>query len=105
MLSRFAVFSLSQIALCIHLGFVLSDRLEVMHFQFDRDRKTWMEPMSPGSTHDIDGHHAHRVVNTGDEPLIFLVSWMSDCGHDYQSIKAEGFGKRVVKGPDGPQLV
>ncbi|CAN5651293.1 hypothetical protein BH20ACI3_BH20ACI3_28150 [soil metagenome] len=40
-LPRFAVFSLSQIALCIHLGFVLSDRLEVMCFQFDRDRKTW----------------------------------------------------------------
>jgi glucose-6-phosphate isomerase, archaeal len=71
----------------------------------DRNRATWMESMTPGSTHDIDGRHAHRVVNTGDVPLIFLVSWMSDCGHDYQSIKTEGFGKRVIKGPDGPQLV
>lgn len=44
-LPRFAVFSLSQIALCIHLGFILSDRLEVLCFQFDRDRKTWKWPV------------------------------------------------------------
>jgi hypothetical protein len=43
-LPRFAVFSLSQIALCIHLGFVLSDRLEVRCFQFDRDARTWRWP-------------------------------------------------------------
>jgi hypothetical protein len=44
LLPRFAVFSLSQIALCIHLGFVLSDRLDVRCFQFDRDNKTWQWP-------------------------------------------------------------
>ena len=44
-LPRFAVFSLSQIALCIHLGFVLSDRLEVRCFQFDRDARTWRWPL------------------------------------------------------------
>lgn len=43
-LPRFAVFSLSQIALCIHLGFTLSDRLEVRCFQFDRDERTWRWP-------------------------------------------------------------
>jgi len=30
----------------------------------DRERKTWMEVMSPGSLHYIDGRYAHRVVNT-----------------------------------------
>ena len=40
-LPRFAVFSLSPIPLAIHLGYLLSDRVEVMPFQFDRDRKTW----------------------------------------------------------------
>ncbi len=43
-LPRFAVFSLSQVALCIHLGFVLSDRLDVRCFQFDRDKRTWRWP-------------------------------------------------------------
>ncbi len=26
---------------------------------------------------------AHRVVNVGDTPLVFFVTWMSDCGHEY----------------------
>lgn len=70
----------------------------------DRDRKTWLEPMSIGSTHDIDGRFAHRVVNTGATPLVFLVVWMSDCGHDYESIKDKGFGARLFAGDNGPEL-
>lgn len=41
------------------------------------------EPMRAGSVHMIDGALAHRVVNTGSEPLAFVVVWLSDCGHDY----------------------
>jgi len=70
----------------------------------DRARDTWTEAMSPGSVHDIDGRHAHRVANTGEEPLIFLVAWMSDCGHDYASIAERGFCKRLVAGERGPEL-
>ena len=40
-LPRFAVFSLTPIPLGIHLGYLLSDRVEVVPFQYDRDRKTW----------------------------------------------------------------
>lgn len=46
------------------------------------------EPMSPGSIHQVDGSWAHRVINDGDEPLVFLVTWMSDRGHDYASVEA-----------------
>lgn len=70
----------------------------------ERDGRTWMEEMRPGSVHDIDGRHAHRVANTGDEPLVFLVVWMSDCGHDYESIRERGFGKRLRAGAEGPEL-
>ncbi|HWD39707.1 MAG TPA: glucose-6-phosphate isomerase family protein [Fimbriimonas sp.] len=59
----------------------------------DRSRKIWREPMEPGSLHDIDGRYAHRVVNTGSVPLVFFVTWMSDCGHDYESIMKAGFGE------------
>jgi hypothetical protein len=38
---RVAVFSLAPIPLVIHLGFLLSDRIEAYLFQFDRDRKSW----------------------------------------------------------------
>jgi glucose-6-phosphate isomerase len=63
----------------------------------DRERKTWTELMEPGSLHDIDGRHAHRVANCGDVPLVFLVAWMSDCGHEYESIRDFGFGKRMFR--------
>ena len=71
----------------------------------DRERQTWMESMEPGSTHDIDGRYAHRVANTGDELLVFLVAWMSDCGHDYESIREFGFGKRLCDVNGMPTLV
>jgi len=58
--------------------------------------ETWSEPMSPGSVHYIPGSIAHRVANTGDEPLTFLASWPSDAGHDYAKIRSTGFGKRMV---------
>jgi len=70
----------------------------------NREGETWTEPMRPGSVHDIDGRHAHRVANTGDEPLVFYVTWLSDCGHDYGSILEEGFGKALKAGPNGPEL-
>jgi len=65
----------------------------------------WQEKMEPGSVHDIDGRYAHRVVNTGDEPLVFYVTWMSDCGHDYAQIERDGFSKKLIETPDGPALV
>lgn len=74
------------------------------HIHLNRDRGEWMmtlrgvgelrlkrpgesvvvETMQPGSVHLIDGSQAHRVVNTGAEPLAFVVVWLSDCGHDYE---------------------
>src|SRR6266404_51373 len=46
-LPRFAVFSLSPIPLCVHLGYVLSDRLEVRYFQYNREEKNWNWPANP----------------------------------------------------------
>lgn len=52
----------------------------------NRAGETRIETMRPGTIGDIDGHWAHRVVNVGDEPLVFFVTWMSDCGHEYGEI-------------------
>ena len=67
--------------------------------------KTWCQTMTPGSVHYIPGNVAHRVVNTGSEPLVFLASWPSDAGHDYGTIRAGGFGKRMVKRDGKPCLI
>lgn len=44
------------------------------------------ERLTPGSTHHVDGRLAHRAVNDGPEPLVFLTAWDTACGHDYQSV-------------------
>jgi hypothetical protein len=40
-LPRFATFGFTPIALAIHLGFLLSDRVEVTPYQWHRERYTW----------------------------------------------------------------
>jgi len=47
---------------------------------------------------------AHRTVNTGDEPLVFLAVYPGDAGHDYAAIERAGFSRRVFKTGEGPEF-
>jgi glucose-6-phosphate isomerase len=69
------------------------------------DRTIRAEQIRKGSLHYIPGWTAHRMVNTGDTVLTFGACWPSDAGHDYETIRREGFAARVKKGPDGPLVV
>lgn len=69
------------------------------------DRSIRAERMTPGSLHYIPGCIAHRVVNVGERVLTFGACWPSDAGHDYESIRRDGFSARVRRGPDGPLVV
>jgi glucose-6-phosphate isomerase, archaeal len=71
----------------------------------DESRKTWMEPMFPGSVHFIPPGIGHRVANTGNTPLHFVACWPSDAGHDYDSIRNHGFGARLMKVDGNAKLV
>lgn len=71
----------------------------------DDARHTWLEPMQSGSLHFISGQFAHRVVNTGAEPLRFLACWAFDAGHDYEVIARRGFGARLLCRAAEPALV
>ncbi len=71
----------------------------------DDTRKTWLEPMQSGSLHFISGQLAHRVVNTGEEPLRFMACWPCDAGHDYEAIARRGFGARLLCRAGDPVLV
>jgi glucose-6-phosphate isomerase len=66
---------------------------------------TVSEKMSVGSVHYIPGHHAHRVANTGNEPLVFIACWPSDAGYDYSTIEKSGFSSRLLKRDEGPTMV
>ena len=69
----------------------------------DETGKTWAEEMKPGSLHYINGHYAHRCVNTGDDDLIFGACWPVRSGHDYESVEKREFGYRIKK--DGDRIV
>lgn len=62
----------------------------------DDTRRTWMERMSVGSLHFIPPNTAHRVANVGKVPLRFVACWPSDAGHDYDAIRKDGFGARLL---------
>lgn len=60
-----------------------------------------MERVCSGSLHHIDGRCAHRLVNTGDEPLVVAACWGCDAGHDYTAMERKPFPIRIFRNPDG----
>lgn len=58
------------------------------------------EPMRPGTVNYIPGGWAHRSVVTGDEPLVFLATYIGDAGYDYGPIAERGFPILAMR-PDG----
>jgi glucose-6-phosphate isomerase, archaeal len=54
-------------------------------------------PMGPATVAYVPPHWAHRTVNTGDEPLVFLAVYPGDAGHDYGTIETDGFPQIVVE--------
>jgi len=71
----------------------------------DESRKTRVEPMTSGSVHFIPPRTAHRVANIGKSPLRFMACWPSDAGHDYETIRNQGFGSRLLCVDDKATLV
>lgn len=55
------------------------------------------EKMKVGSIHYIDGHYAHRLINTGNEELKVQCIWPNNAGHDYKRIEEHPFKVRVFK--------
>lgn len=69
LLPKFSVFSFAQIPLALHLGFVLSDRVEVECYQFDRQRKTWRWPDDAANADlgiDVKGVPGRKVKKEGE---------------------------------------
>ncbi|MGA7415997.1 MAG: glucose-6-phosphate isomerase family protein [Bryobacteraceae bacterium] len=71
----------------------------------DMHRKTECLSMKAGRVHYIPGGTAHRVVNTGTEPLVLLACWCSDAGYDYRTIADRGFSVRVIDVDGRPSII
>lgn len=63
----------------------------------DENGKCWCESMKPGTLHHINGHHAHRLVNTSNQDLRVICVWNSNAGHDYKRVEEMPFPTRVFK--------
>ena len=53
----------------------------------------------------VPGHTAHRTINTGGEPLVYLGIYPADAGHDYESIRIKNFADVVVRQGDHAAVV
>lgn len=69
------------------------------------DGETAALRMQPGAMLYIPPFWAHRTVNTGEEPLIFIGVYPGDAGHDYGTIERDGFRLRVLDLGSGPVVV
>jgi glucose-6-phosphate isomerase len=71
----------------------------------DAERRTRAERMQRGSVHHVPPGTAHRAVNIGDAPLVFVSYWPSETGHDYRTILEHGFSARVRRVDGAARLV
>lgn len=69
----------------------------------DEEGNTWAEVVKPGSLHRINGHHAHRLINTGEGQLKVAACWPADAGHDYVRVEKMPFGDICMKAEGGPK--
>ncbi len=53
----------------------------------------------------VPGYTAHRTINTGSAPLIYLGVYPAGAGHDYGAIAERNFRKILVEQDGQPTLV
>ena len=63
----------------------------------------WAE-LTSGSLVYVPARTAHRTINTGDVPLVYLGIYPAAAGHDYAAIGESNFAQVVVAGADGPEV-
>ena len=64
-----------------------------------------MEPLGQGRVVYVPGHAAHRTINTGRVPLVYMGVYPADAGHDYGAIAAKNFRVVVVERDGKPAMV
>lgn len=64
-----------------------------------------LEPLGVGCAVYVPGYAAHRTVNTGSVPLMYIGVYSADAGHDYGAIAANNFRMVVVEREGKPVMV
>ena len=58
---------------------------------------TAVEEFYPGRVVYVTPQWAHRSINTGGEDLVTFFVYPGNAGHDYATIDANGFRKRLLE--------
>ena len=68
--------------------------------------ETCVEALAPGKVLYVPPRWAHRSVCTSrQEDLVTFFAYPANAGHDYGTIERQGFGKLVLDGAQGPEIV
>ena len=62
-------------------------------------------PIHSGAVVYVPPMWAHRTINFGRDPLIFLSAWPGDAGHDYGTIEQRGFAQLLVDQDGQPSFI
>ena len=61
--------------------------------------------MEPGTVLYVPGATAHRIVNTGDEPLVTFAVYPALAGVNHEKVQPRRFKRIIMVTADGPDLV
>lgn len=64
-----------------------------------------MVPLRPHSAVYVPGNTAHRTMNTGPVPLVYLGIYPAQSGHDYATIDRENFSHVVIEHDGAPVML
>lgn len=64
-----------------------------------------LEPLGEGRVVYVPGRAAHRTVNTGAVPLVYIGVYPADAGHDYGAIATKNFRMVVVRWQGDPVMI
>ncbi|MEZ4638826.1 MAG: glucose-6-phosphate isomerase family protein [Caldilineaceae bacterium] len=73
----------------------------VMLLESEDGEESRLLPLTANAAVYVPGHIAHRTINTGDEPLVYLGIYPAQAGHDYGAIAERNFRHVVVRSTAG----
>jgi glucose-6-phosphate isomerase len=77
----------------------------IMLLEDEATGESRMVPLHANSAVYVPGHTAHRTMNTGSEPLVYIGVYPSNAGHDYGAIAKKNFRNIVVEHDGQPVLL
>jgi glucose-6-phosphate isomerase len=77
----------------------------VMLLEDEATGESRMVPLRENCAVYVPGHTAHRTMNTGSVPLVYLGIYPSNAGHDYGAIAGKNFRKIVVERDGRPAMI